>query len=58
MEFKILKRMGSMLLLGALLFFPGCKKFLDEQPPSNFQRELFLQYRTMRKPGWFLFMRT
>jgi hypothetical protein len=41
MEFKILKRIGSMLLLGTVLLVSGCKKFLSEKPPSNLSEGAF-----------------
>ena len=41
MEFRILKKAGSMLLLSSLLFVTGCKKFLTERPPSNLSEGAF-----------------
>ncbi len=41
MEFNILKSTSRMLLIGAILFASGCKKFLDETPPSNLSESSF-----------------
>ena len=41
MMFKILKNISAMLLLGAIVLNLGCKKFLEEQDPSNLTPDNF-----------------
>jgi starch-binding outer membrane protein, SusD/RagB family len=41
MEFKIFRKVGSILLVTALIFVSGCKKFLEERPPSNLSEGAF-----------------
>ncbi|WP_432712091.1 RagB/SusD family nutrient uptake outer membrane protein [Pedobacter sp.] len=41
MKTTIIKNISSVFLCGMLLFGPGCKKFLDEQDPSNLTPESF-----------------
>ena len=41
MEYNILKSISKILLIGVLLFVTGCKKFLDETPPSNLTESSF-----------------
>ena len=41
MKFNIINYIGIVTLSGGLLFSSGCKKFLDEQDPSNLTPESF-----------------
>ncbi|MEJ7739552.1 MAG: RagB/SusD family nutrient uptake outer membrane protein [Chitinophagaceae bacterium] len=41
MKFNILRNISRILLIGAILFVSGCKKFLDETPPSNLSESSF-----------------
>ncbi|RYY29575.1 MAG: RagB/SusD family nutrient uptake outer membrane protein [Chitinophagaceae bacterium] len=41
MKFTIIKNTGILMLCGALVFVSGCKKFLEEQDPSNLTNESF-----------------
>lgn len=41
MKFNVIKYIGVVMLSGGLLLSSGCKKFLDEQDPSNLTPESF-----------------
>ena len=41
MQFKIVKYAGATLVLAWALIFSGCKKFLEERPPSNLSDNAF-----------------
>jgi hypothetical protein len=41
MKFNMIKYISAVILSGALLLSSGCKKFLDEQDPSNLTPESF-----------------
>ena len=41
MKFTIIKSTGILMLCGALVFISGCKKFLEEEDPSNLTNESF-----------------
>ena len=41
MNFNIIRRISLLMLCGSILFISGCKKFLEEQDPSNLTAESF-----------------